>query len=553
MFRILVHSVVAFVATVAAALGFAASAEAISKPLAIGSNNAALPNEAAVAVDSAGNLYTVWQQPSGTTLDFCKVAVGATGCNPVALEIPNPSHALFFDPPGVIVNGSDVYVFEEVDGAADNFNGLDEWVSTDGGATFSQVPYAVGDNGVGDSVYDLPMPVVQLPGGNFGVGSYSAVHNPMFEANSLLSAPIQHSEATEPNPFATITPPGNTYQVPNQAGDMVSQLSGTMGILGAYDILEEGPCPSSDGLVYTFASLPASGAQLDTSTGPGSPWAPLGLVTCNADDPALTSGPNGLGLLDTDDASLTDEFAQFRTFTPPSTWGAPVKVINQPAEQPTVSQDPDGAMYATFVNDNGVQLMYSRDGGRSWSGPGKLFPPRNDAVPDSLASGVGSNGQGWAVYAFGGVEYAQPFAAADALPPAISHLRLSRDRFRSEASGGSIVTKLKSHSGTKIGYEDSDGAKTTFKVIELETGYKLGAGRCRPLPPSGKGPKHSRACTRDVSKGSFSHQDTIGPNTFDFSGRVRGDALPIGHYEVKVTPKLGALTGNTVSAKFTIA
>jgi hypothetical protein len=550
LLRALRRSLICCVGASALILAFSATADAISKPIAIGSNNMGLPNQPAVAVDSSGNLYTVWQQPSGTTLDFCKLAVGATKCNPVPLEIPNPSSALFFDPPGVIVNGSNVYVFEEVDGAADKFTGLDEWISTNGGATFTQVPYAVSYNGVGDSVYDLPMPIVQLPGGNFGVGSYSAVHNPMFEANSLLSAPTQYSEATAPNPFATITPPGNTYQVPNLAGVMASQLTGTMGILGAYSILEEGPCPSSDGLVYTFASLPASDAQLDTSTGPGSPWAPLGLVTCNADDPTVTSGPAGLGLLDTDDASLSAEFAQFRQFHPPATWGAPSTVIKEPAEQPTLSQDGHGAMYATFVNDNGVQLMYSSDGGSKWSGPAKLFPPKNDSVPDAIASGVGTGGQGWAVYAFGGVEYAQPFSKNDALPPAISHLKVRPGKFKPESSGGSIVSKLKKHRGAKISYADTQAAKTTFQVIERTRGYRLGHGACKALPSKGHPPKHSHRCARSVSIGSFSHQDVVGANSFDFSGRVKGRKLRNGNYRLKATPKFGGLTGKTASTGF---
>ncbi len=552
MWRALCRSLIGGVVTGVTALAFSASAEAISSPIKIGSNNMGLPNQPAVAVDSAGDLYTAWQLPSQTALDFCKVAVGATGCSPVTLEIPDPAHALFFDPPSVLVDGSDVYVFEDVDGASDNFDGMDEWVSTDGGATFTQVPYAVSDNGVGDSTGNLPMPVVQLPGGDFGVGSYSAVHNPMFQANSL-SSPTNYSVASEPNPFATITPPGNTYQVPNLAGVMVSQLSGTMGILGAYDILDQGPCPSSDGLVYTFASLPASNAQLDTSTGhTGSPWSPLAEATCNAESPAVTSGPSGLGLLDTNDASLSDQFAQFRKFTPPSTWGAPVTVIKAPAQQPTVSQDGSGGVFATFVNDSGVQLMYSANGGRGWSGPGKLFPQKNDAVPDALGSAVGVSGQGWAVYSFGGIEYAQPFDAADALPPSISHLKLSPDRFKSGSTGGSIVTKLKKHRGTKVSYDDTQAAKTTFKVLEFKKGYKVGHGACKALPKHGHTPKHSHPCTRDVSKGSFSHQDSIGLNKFDFSGRAGGHRLGGGSYELKATPKFGALTGKTVSAKFKI-
>lgn len=89
-------------------------------------------------------------------------------------------------------------------------------------------------------------------------------------------------------------------------------------------------------------------------------------------------------------------------------------------------------------------------------------------------------------------------------------------------------------------------------MIELEQGYKLAHGACKALPKHGPVPKHAHHCTRDVSKGSFSHQDSAGSNSFNFSGRVGGHRLSLGNYEVKATPKLGALTGKTVSAKFKV-
>ena len=60
----------------------------------------------------------------------------------MSLTVPDPSHARYFDPPSVLVNGTDVYVFEVVDGDLndDNDNGMYEWVSTDGGTTFTALP-----------------------------------------------------------------------------------------------------------------------------------------------------------------------------------------------------------------------------------------------------------------------------------------------------------------------------------------------------------------------------------------------------------------------------
>jgi hypothetical protein len=134
-------------------LSLVASAEAISKPIAIGSNSPSLPSAPAVAVDSTGTAYTAWlNPPADTKLTFCKVSIAAPRCAPVSLPDPDPSHAQYFDPPSVLVAGTTVRVFEEVDGAANqNQNGMYEWVSTDGGATFAPFPYALSYTAVGDT------------------------------------------------------------------------------------------------------------------------------------------------------------------------------------------------------------------------------------------------------------------------------------------------------------------------------------------------------------------------------------------------------------------
>lgn len=556
------RSLIGFIAASALALGLAASAEAVSSPFSIGANTAGLPSQPAVAVDSIGTAYIVWDdqiatgsQPADTVLNFCKVLTAAPRCNPVGLQVPNPSQARFFDPPSVLVTGATVRVFEEVDGAGNSEDGMDEWLSTDGGATFTQFPYSLSNTQVGDTEGTGPMPVIPLFGDNVGFGYVSAIQNPLFQANSL-TAPQSYSAATKPKPpSASLNPSPNNYVVGNLGGEFASQLVGTTGILGVFQLIETGPCPSSDGVVYSYASLSAatSNSELNTTTGqPGSSWSPLSEATCNAEYPAVTSGHDGLGLLATNDANLSAEKVQFRSFTPPSTWGAPVTVANNAGLEPTVSQDAAGGMYATFVNNaHGLQLAYSSDGGRAWSGPVTLFGIKNDSAPGSVASAVGSNGQGWAVYGFQGTEYAQPFVAADALPPEISHLELKPASFKGLSSGGSIVKKATTDTST-VTYSDTQAARTKFRVFEPEQGYKLGTSACKPLPKHGPVPKHAHDCTRDVYKGSFSHRDRAGSNGFDFTGRVDGHQLSTGSYELEATPMLGILTGKTVTATFKI-
>jgi len=501
-------------------LGFAAGAQAISKPIAIGSNASGLPSTPAIAVDSTGTVYTAWLNPqTSTTLTFCKLPVGAIKCNPVVLTVPDPSQALGFDPPSVLVNGSDVYVFEYVNG---NENGMNEWVSTDGGATFTAVPYAVSYTEVGDSTGTGPMPVVELPNGSFGFGYVTAVGNPLFQTNTI-SAPQDYSPGAYPGtspppPVAMLNPSPNNYTVGNLGGDIVSQLSGTTGLLGVFQLIESGPCPSDEGLVYTFASADSStsDAALDTSPGAGSPWSPLGSVQCNTEYPALASGTSGLSLLYTNDASLTHTTTQFRRFTPPATFGGAVTVAAGAAIQPSLNQNGAGDLYATWINNStGLRLAYSQNGSK-WYGPVTLFSEKGGAVGiDGVASSVGATGQGWAVFESGGTEYAQPFDAADALPPADSHLKLAPKSFSASK-------------GTTLHYADTEAATTTFKALLLVKGHK---------------PK---------AIGTFHHTDHVGTNSFHWNGKASGHTLAPGSYELEATPKLGSLTGKTVSVKFTV-
>ena len=168
-----------------------ASASAISPAITIGPADST-PSQSAVAVDSSGAAYIAWQVPTpaltNTLIDFCKVSSGASGCTPVA--IPVPAGGLFFDPPTVMLSGGDIYVFEEVDGSTSAQDGLDAWVSSNGGSSFVEDPYAISNLGE-----ETANPVIPLPGGNIGNGSVSPTGNPQFQVNSLGS-PVQYSAAT---------------------------------------------------------------------------------------------------------------------------------------------------------------------------------------------------------------------------------------------------------------------------------------------------------------------------------------------------------------------
>ena len=513
MFRSLVGSLIAFAAACATLPCLTGTAWAVSKPIAIGTNTTGLPSVPAVTVDSTGTLYAVWDdQPADTHLTFCKVPVGATGCAPVQLAVPDPARAQFFDPPSVLVAGTVVRIFEEVDGAPDQHrDGFDEWISTDGGATFSMFPNSLSWTGVGDTAGAGPMPVVPLFGDSVGIGEISAVSNPLFQANSLTS-PTDYSAATLPTPFATLPA---SYTVGNLGGEFASQLTGTTGVLGVFELLETGPCPSTSGLVFSWATVNASttNAALNAS----SAWSPLAAVQCNAEYPAVRGGQSGLGVLYPDDTNLAG-VTQYRKFTAPGTFSSSVTVAGGTALQPSLSQDGAGGIYATWLtNGTGLRLAWSGDGGLGWDGDNTLFKETTSVSLDSVASAVDASGQGWAVYASNGTEYAQPFTAADSyVTPQDRNLRVKPSSFASSAT---------------IDYADTEAAKTTFTVVELVKAGKV---------------------THRVTIGTFTHADLNGPGSLPFPATVGGHALAKGRYELEATPTLGSFTGKTATARFTV-
>jgi hypothetical protein len=80
----------------------------------------------------------------------------------------------------------------------------------------------------------------------------------------------------------------------------------------------------------------------------------------------------------------------------------------------SLSQDGSGGIYATWLSSGSLQLAYSSSRGASWTGPVALAS--DASLP---ASAVNSSGQGWAVYAAGGTEFARSFSSLLPPPPVV--------------------------------------------------------------------------------------------------------------------------------------
>jgi hypothetical protein len=404
----------ALAVALATALGWAGagSAMALSSPITIGSTAGA----PAVAVDSSGTAYAAWPI-SGSVIDFCKLALGATGCTPVQLTTTGLN---YFGTPSVLVDGSDVYVFADSNGApSQQLTGLDEYLSTNGGTTFGLVSNAVSDTGG----YE-PEGLVALTGGDFGVTwNYGGGGNPSFQANSLAS-PQNYSEATfgtAADPYAALDPSPDSYALFDSSGALGSLTTGAdSGVLGVFTANSyAGPCASTtdDGLEFSFASLPASTTALNTGSDvTGTAWSPLASINCTGSSPAVGAGPSGYGVLDFNNQA---QETQYQSFTPPSTFGTPVSLAGDGDGTPSLSQDGAGGIYATWDGFyTGIRLAYSGNGGKTFT-----VNTLNAAATDGdSASAVDASGQGWVVYTDGhtGTELAQPFVKTDAIPPAVS-------------------------------------------------------------------------------------------------------------------------------------
>jgi hypothetical protein len=99
------------------------------------------------------------------------------------------------------------------------------------------------------------------------------------------------------------------------------------------------------------------------------------------------------------------------------------------------------------------------------------------------------------------------------------------------------------HTGTSFSYTDSAASIATFTVLRVRDGFEHG-GTCI-LAADGTG----KRCTSLALVGTFAHTDVAGGNKVHFSGRLDGHRLSAGLYQIRVTPNLAAVPGNTLKTE----
>jgi hypothetical protein len=122
-------------------------------------------------------------------------------------------------------------------------------------------------------------------------------------------------------------------------------------------------------------------------------------------------------------------------------------------------------------------------------------------------------------------------------PPALSALKASLVSFFAASGAGSASRG----SGTNLTYTDSAAATSTITVLQVRAGVKQ-AGGCAI---AGRGPGR-KPCTSLLLVGTFMHVDVAGANKLHFSGRLSGHSLHGGLYQIRITPSLDGIPGNTL-------
>jgi hypothetical protein len=385
----------------------------------------------AVAVDSSGNAVVAWANTKDLAgalnfVQYCVLPVGASSCSHSGNLVP-ADNAQVIDGTQVIADGSTLVILADVFGAqgtsAAQYEPTQEWLSTDGGATWTIVTGGISPASANLNADTGPLGAVIVPGTNvLGLGYETAGGPPTFNAFPLLSPP----ECSKANqcPFATLEPSSNPDQVTNGGGHFAAEAGAHPGVLGVFETLinDGGPfsCPSNtpDGFAFVYgAGNQGAGNSYNVSPGtPGSAWtAPAEQGECGMHYLTSGGGPAGFGILGDDEGHGTTVYQPFNSTT--KTFGAKVTVSKQGELYPALSQDGAGGVYATYMNGGSgspIALSYSADGGATWSG-GTLDTYDGQA---NVTSAVNGAGQGWLTWQSNGSVFAQPFTAADAISPA---------------------------------------------------------------------------------------------------------------------------------------
>ncbi len=416
------------------AVALCASALAAGKAVNIATPFDIWPPGPSVAVDSGGNAIIAWANDKDLAgapdlVQYCVLPASGTACAHSG-SIAAADSAGHIDAVRVLADGGTLVLLADVYGAAGNNAGdytpEQEWQSTDDGASWTQQATGLSVSSGILGADTVPVDGVVVPGtGVLGYGWVSAGGPPTFNAFPLTGAP-ECSVATCPAGFATLEPDTNPDQLSNEPGHFASISTGPLaGVMGAFDSLDtNGPlgCAQSFGTAFVYGAGPQS-ATNNYNISPGQPnsaWrVPVTQADCDVEYSAVGGGPSGFGILEDNLGTSSVVYHRFDAAT--SKFDTPLATVNGTAGElyPAVEQDGNGDVFATYLLGGSlgkVELSYSADGGKTWTGA-PLDSDTNGTISE-INSSVNATGQGWVSWFSNGSVFAQSFQAADAVTPA---------------------------------------------------------------------------------------------------------------------------------------
>jgi hypothetical protein len=134
--------------------------------------------------------------------------------------------------------------------------------------------------------------------------------------------------------------------------------------------------------------------------------------------------------------------------------------------------------------------------------------------------------------------------------PRLSGLSISPGTFRAAAGRGGSIARSRP-TGATVRYNDTLAATTTFTVQRVLSGHRNAKGKCSTKPVR-KG-SHAKKCTLTVTlRGSFTHRDNVGKNSFHFTGRLGQARLAPGNYRLTAVARLSGKTSRAISHAFAV-
>jgi hypothetical protein len=358
--------------------------------------------------------YVVWLDDGGDAVEVCTVTTASQRCNggagPYRLDdaLASSSGAApgYYSPQVVVQPGGTVVVLAEVDGAAAaaGFGGIGDvaWSSAAGGAGFASAGGAIADGG---RLLDNTAHAGDAPSG--GAIALDQTHIGVYGSSNPFGSGFTDFTLSGPAPAPTPTVDSSTNFdatigfTGNQLASVPDPAAPGEYIVVAVGAAGETPrgCPAGGGEATGYGVAVGTPAALEQQAA----WSARYFlpISCSAFAPVLAGGgPSGgtIGLLEDEGPGLNGaggDGVYYRRFDPSTdTFGAPALVSNETshtltgADQLSVSQDSSGGVYASWVDERGVELSYSPTAGASWPDP--LPSGITSDAGDVIVAGVGT-------------------------------------------------------------------------------------------------------------------------------------------------------------------